>query len=150
MPQTITLEGRRIVIPNGVSPDEFIDILEREAAPAPNARLPEVSPAERRPELAPRTAPHILVDGPDGTTVEFPAGTSRETMTQAMRRHYGGPSSPPRTGMFDDLIPAQSKPGMFNDLIPQPPPGFVLDQPTTAPGKPNAQVGHRPSAHRAA
>lgn len=34
----------------------------------------------------------IYVQGPDGSLVEFPAGTPRETMTEALRRHYGGPS----------------------------------------------------------
>lgn len=98
MPRIINFEGRRISVPDDATPDEIIDILTRETAPLLAAALPEVSSAERRPELALRTAQ----------------------------------SAPSRSGMFDDLIPAQSKPGMCDDLIPPPPPGFVLDQPTSA------------------
>jgi hypothetical protein len=37
----------------------------------------------------------VQVRGPDGAVVEFPAGTSQETMQAAMRRHYGGTQTAP-------------------------------------------------------
>ena len=39
------------------------------------------------------------VVGPDGRIVEFPAGTPREVMEQAMRQHYGADASDGPTGL---------------------------------------------------
>lgn len=38
----------------------------------------------------------IRVEGPDGVTLEFPDGTSQETMRVAMQRRYGAPRQQPR------------------------------------------------------
>ena len=76
----------------------------------------------------------IEVELPDGTIVEFPANTPRETMRAALARRFG-PSQPPaapaapqaapqaRQGMFDDLIPPArpAAPVTFDDLIPPSP-----------------------------
>lgn len=39
----------------------------------------------------------ITVTGPDGVELEFPDGTSRETMKAAMAKRYGGPAMPPKS-----------------------------------------------------
>lgn len=36
----------------------------------------------------------ITVEGPDGSTVEFPDGTSKQVMQQAMAEKFGGPKTP--------------------------------------------------------
>ncbi len=53
----------------------------------------------------------IQVEGTDGQLFEFPAGTPEETMTGALRRHYGGPESQrqidPKSVRWDAPDPAQ-------------------------------------------
>ncbi|RZN08704.1 hypothetical protein CWO91_21350 [Bradyrhizobium genosp. SA-3] len=57
------------------------------------------------------------MQGPDGAIVEFPAGTSHEEMTTALRKHYGVPAQPP---------------------LPPLPPGYKLDPPAAVPRLPTA------------
>jgi len=115
-----------------------------------NSLLPEIAASERafpwlnaNGSIAPvagPSAPPVYVQGPDGALVEFPAGTPRAEMERALRAHYGGPTgapvqpsaTTPRTGMFDDLIPAtppQAVPVAAPSGMPPLPPGFVLDAP---------------------
>lgn len=50
----------------------------------------------------------IQVQGPDGQLLEFPDGTSQDTMKAAMRKRYGGPQQesapPPRQAAPDEAI----------------------------------------------
>lgn len=128
--------------------------------------LPEIASSERafpwlnaNGTMAPVAAPSahpIHVRGPDGALVEFPAGTSRAEMERALRAHYGGPTSapahppatPPRTGMFDDLIPAtppQAVQSVPPSGMPPLPPGFVLDAPAKQ-ADPRDQFADAPQA----
>lgn len=49
----------------------------------------------------------IEVEGPDGTIIEFPAGTDRATIQQVMRRQFGGPQGGARSG--SQSAPPQSE-----------------------------------------
>lgn len=85
----------------------------------------------------PRTTQPAQVRGPDGAIVEFPAGTSKEEMTTAPQKHYGGsrqtlpplppgykldpPATVPPLPPGYTLDRSVAKPGMFDDLIPQKP-----------------------------
>lgn len=51
----------------------------------------------------------IDVQGPDGTTVQFPDGTPSDVMTKAMAAKFGGPSPAPKTG-FPGYDPALEVP----------------------------------------
>lgn len=60
----------------------------------------------------------IEVLGPDGTTVEFPAGTSEEVMKSALRKHYGfnqssSPSGHPSFEEGQALLAASEKPQRY-------------------------------------
>ncbi|MDA9450760.1 MULTISPECIES: hypothetical protein [unclassified Bradyrhizobium] len=70
--------------------------------------------------------PPIRVQGPDGSIVEFPAGTSNEEMTTALQKHYGGPGQtlPPLPPGYKLDPPA---------TVPPLPPGYKLDRPVTDP-----------------
>lgn len=99
-----------------------------------NSRLPEIASSERafpwlnaNGSIAPvagPSAPPIHVRGPDGAPAHPPA-------------------TPPRTGMFDDLIPAtppQAVQSVPPSGMPPLPPGFVLDTPPAAHGLPPGYV----------
>jgi hypothetical protein len=51
----------------------------------------------------------IQVQGPDGQLLEFPDGTSRETMKAAMQKRYGGRTD---TGI-GQLVSGQRKPAAY-------------------------------------
>ncbi|WP_244551220.1 ferritin-like domain-containing protein [Bradyrhizobium sp. Rc2d] len=61
------------------------------------------------------------MQGPDGAIVEFPAGTSHEEMTTALRKHYGVPAQPP---------------------LPPLPPGYKLDPPAAVPRLAENELAH--------
>lgn len=68
----------------------------------------------------------IEVEGPGGVIVEFPAGTSRDVMTAAMRKKFGGPVQPESTwsdvaksagaGLVRGGAMLAGIPGALNDL----------------------------------
>lgn len=108
MSRTITFEGRRIVVPDDATDDEITTIL-------------EAPPSRQMPAVASRTVPSLMdrlagkndlsaaggraqpqpgygsgqiieVEAPDGSIVEFPAGTPDDVMSKAMRQAFGGPA----------------------------------------------------------
>ncbi|MGY3036181.1 hypothetical protein ACVIIV_005351 [Bradyrhizobium sp. USDA 4354] len=105
MPQLIEFEGRRHEFPD--------DFTQADIQRALNSTL-----------RMPRSDQPIQVQGPDGSIVEFPAGTSNEEMTTALQKHYGGPGQtlPPLPPGYKLDPPA---------TIPPLPPGYKLDRPVT-------------------
>ena len=59
----------------------------------------------------------IQVQGPDGQLLEFPDGTSRETMKAAMQKRYGAPKAASGGGRTDtgigQLVSGQRKPAAY-------------------------------------
>jgi hypothetical protein len=65
MPRTITIEGRRISIPDGASPDQSVGILEREVAPpAVVAPLQDITAADRKFPFTGQVLPAVAGPGP--------------------------------------------------------------------------------------
>src|SRR5690606_27849754 len=75
-PRIIQFEGRTIQVPGDATDDEVRQIL-------------TTSPA------AQSAQPPIQIGAPDGSIVQFPAGTSDDEITTVMRRYYGGPGTAP-------------------------------------------------------
>ena len=89
MVQRVEFEGMIHEFPDDFSEKEISDSL---------ATMP------RRDVTAPQ--PPVEVEGPDGTIFEFPAGTSRDIMSGALRKHYGGPApaAPTADNITRDLV----------------------------------------------
>ncbi len=70
----------------------------------------------------------IEIEAPDGTIVEFPAGTPRDVMTQAMRRRYGSPQMQPEAAQAPqndwqpDFEVTSTAPAPAAPPLPLPPP----------------------------
>lgn len=95
--RVINFEGRRISVPGDATDDEVGQIL--------NTPAPAASQA-------------IEIDAPDGSIVEFPAGTSDDVMTKAMRAKFGGPAVgdpgpalPAEAGGFMSTVGGMAKAG---------------------------------------
>ena len=89
MVQRIDFEGMIYEFPDDFSEKEISDAL---------ATMPRGGPGALQPS--------IEVEAPDGTIVEFPAGSSTELMTSVMREHYGRPSpvAPTADSITRDLV----------------------------------------------
>lgn len=111
-----------------------------------NSLLPEIAASERafpwlnaNGSIAPVAAPQRRLIQFEGRRIEVPADTTDDEIRGILGHGRGnvqtGPASPttmPRTGMFDDLIPAtppQASPAAAPSGMPPLPPGFVLDAP---------------------
>jgi hypothetical protein len=141
MPQLVDFKGRLHQFPDDLTQADIQTPLSSVSRAPSN--LAEVPTADRRFPIiggsaSVRAPQPIRVQGPDGAIVEFPAGTSQETMTDALRRHYGGPAPqaiPPLPPGFKLDAPAVTP-------VPPLPPGFTVDKkPTFIPveGDPFAQ-----------
>ncbi|MER8961573.1 hypothetical protein [Mesorhizobium sp. M0701] len=76
------------------------------AAQSPNVFDQFDQPVENGPWAGFPDASPIEVNAPDGTTVRFPAGTSDDVMTKAMRETFGGPAAPALPPGFKVVPPA--------------------------------------------
>ncbi|PTM54860.1 hypothetical protein [Phreatobacter oligotrophus] len=151
MARIIEFEGRRIEVPADATDAEIATILEGPAGP------PSAHKAAEKP--TPGASGFIEVEAPDGTIVEFPAGTPYDVMTQAMRQRFGGPQTGPASPAapnygvtFDDLIPRPGSQITFDDLIPQTPTQRAMAEQNamTRPPTPQsvAEIAARPPAPR--
>lgn len=91
-PRVINFEGRRIQVPHDATDEEVISILE--AGPKSPPQVPSTA-----------RAGIVEINAPDGSIVEFPAGTSEDVMNAAMRARFGGPTPPAQQSRqpFDPL-----------------------------------------------
>lgn len=62
----------------------------------PNWYVTTPEPGQVRPAAPQPQATDIVVGGPDGATLRFPAGTDQQTILRVMQQRYGGPQSAPQ------------------------------------------------------
>lgn len=92
----------------------------------------------------------ITVKTPDGQTVQFPDGTPKEVMREALRKKFGGPVSAP------SVTPAPASTADPDGTYGEVPPGFVLNPRTgqmedmNSPNNPNIRTGQGMAAAQGA
>ncbi|RWB39877.1 MAG: hypothetical protein EOQ44_26810 [Mesorhizobium sp.] len=105
--RVVEFEGQRVQVPNDFTDDEISSALStltsKPLAPGKGPRVQ--SPAGDGPWMkygAPASRQAVTqVKAPDGSIVEFPAGTPNDVMTKAMQETFGGPSAPTQPPVAD-------------------------------------------------